>query len=138
MGSVEMLYKDAIRYEESVLAHYILCLLQEGKIVLQDDDSIISQVQPDSEKLAKMIETNYLGICPINMYALKMGNGQWAFIFAKSEKEAKQHLRRTTGQTPLKCREISPDQSVCIGNRFLPFREWKKEQREFPCLVGYY
>lgn len=138
MSTVETLYTDAIRYEESVLAHYILCLLQEGKITWHDDDSVITEVQPDSEKLAEMIEANYLGICKINMYALKIKNGKWAFIFAKNAEEAKQHLWRAIGQKSLKFRELSPDQDICIGNRLLPFREWKKEQSEFPCLVGYY
>ncbi|WP_267917520.1 hypothetical protein [Lederbergia citrisecunda] len=38
----------------------------------------------------------------------------------------------------MKCREIIPDQIVYIGNRFISFREWKKEQEKFPCLVGFH
>ncbi|MBW8347928.1 hypothetical protein K0H71_00535 [Bacillus sp. IITD106] len=138
MSSIENLYEDAIRYEESFLAHYIICLIQEGKIAWHDDDSVLTQVQPDSEKLLKMVETNFLGFCPINIYGLKVKNGRWAFIYAKSPQEAKNHLWKLTGETPLICRELSPDQTLFIGNRFLNFREWKKEQSEFPCLVGFY
>ncbi|WP_335488841.1 hypothetical protein [Bacillus sp. JJ1773] len=137
MPTIEALYEDAIRYEEHVLAHYILCLIQEGKISLDDEDSVLFEVQPDMEKLTNMIENNHLRFCEIHMYALKVGEGKWAFIFAESEEEAKIHLWRTTGRRALNCREMAPDEEVFIANRFISFREWKKEHKEFPCLVGY-
>ncbi|MBS4192318.1 hypothetical protein KHA94_19335 [Bacillus sp. FJAT-49705] len=137
MSSIKTLFEEAICYEEHVLAHYIFCLIQEGKIAWDDEDSVLFEVQPDIEKLTNMIENNFLGICKIHMYALKVKKGKWVFIFAKSPEEAKVHLWRTTGSKPLNCQELSLDQEVLIGNRFLNFREWKKEQSGFPCLVGY-
>ena len=136
MSTIETLYGDAIRYEELVLAHYILCLIQEGKITWSDESSILTEVQADREKLTDMIKNNILGICQIHMYALKVKRGKWVFIYAKSPEEAKQHLRTTTGSKSLNCRKIPADQRVSIDNRFLNFREWKKEQSVFPCLVG--
>ncbi|KAB2336176.1 hypothetical protein F7731_11800 [Cytobacillus depressus] len=137
MSTIETLYDDAIRYEEHVLAHYILCLIQEGKISLDDEESVLFEVQPDTVKLTKMIENNHLVFCQIHMYALKVGERKWAFIYAVSPEEAKTHLWKMTGSRALNCREMAPDEEVLIGNRFLNFREWKKEQKEFPCLVGY-
>ncbi|MEK3889824.1 hypothetical protein [Bacillus sp. FSL K6-3431] len=138
MPSIKTLFEDAIRYEETFLAHTIFCLSQEGKISWDDNDSVLSKVQPDPARLTEMIEKNFLGICEINMYTVRVTNRKWAFIFAKSSEEAKNHLWKTIRRKPLSCRELSPDQEVWIGNRFLHFREWKKEQSGFPCLVGYY
>lgn len=138
MPTIEALYYDAIRYEEHVLAHYILCLIHEGKISLDDEDSVLFEVHPDPEKLTNMIENNPLGFCEFNMYALKVKEGKWVFIYASSPEEAETHLWSTLGSKALSCREIAPDEEVLIDNRILNFREWKKEQKELPCLVGYY
>ncbi|KAB2329724.1 hypothetical protein F7731_21490 [Cytobacillus depressus] len=78
MSMIETLYDGAFRYEEHVLAHYILCLVQEGEISLDDRDSVLFEVQPDIEKLTKMIEINFLRFCKINMYALKVEDRNWA------------------------------------------------------------
>ncbi|MCR2823303.1 hypothetical protein [Lederbergia panacisoli] len=138
MSTVKRLFEDAIRYEESFLAHYIYCLLKEEKITLEDDDSILSEVQPDSAKLVKMVKENHLGFCQVKMFALKARNTPWIFIFAKNLEEAEKLLLRETGQRPLRCREIIPDQVVYVNNRFFNFHDLKKQQSKFPCLVGYH
>lgn len=136
MSTIKALFKEAIHYEECVLAHYIFCLVQEGRITWRDERSILTKVQPNQDRLADMIRNNFLGICQIHMYALKVKKGKWYFIYAKSPEEAKRHLWITTGSKSLNCHEVPADQRVSIDNRCLTFREWKKEQSEFPCLVG--
>ncbi|MBO0994644.1 hypothetical protein [Bacillus sp. SD088] len=138
MATIKALYEDAIKYEESLLAHSIFCLIQEGKIELEQDDAVLLQINPDPEKLEKLLEMNYLGFHQMNIFSLKTGRQKWVFIFAQTAEDAQQHLHMKTGQNPLNCLELSPDEVVFTGNRFLNFRELKKEQTQFPCLVGVY
>ena len=136
MSTIKALYEDAIKYEESLLAHSIFCLLQERKISLEQDDVVLSQVQPDSETLARLMKINYLGFNQIKIFSLKLARQKWAFIFAQTAEEAQQFLRLQTGCKPLNCLELSPDEVIFTGDRFLNFQELKKEQTQFPCLVG--
>lgn len=138
MPTIKALYEDAIKYEESLLAHFIFCLLQERKVDLEQDDAVLSQIKPDPEKLERLLEMNYLGFDQIKIFSLKIARQKWAFIFAQTSEEAQQHLRLQTGQKPLNCLELSPDEVIFTGNRFLNFRELKKEQTQFPCLVAVY
>lgn len=137
MSTIKTLFEDSIRYEEHFLAYYIFCLIQEGKITKNDESSVLNKVKPDREKLTTMIKNNTLGFCQIKMYALKGKKGKWMFIFSKSPEEAKWHLWEVMGSQAVHCREISLDHEIMNGNRFISFREWKKEQKAFPCLVGY-
>ncbi|MBU8878182.1 hypothetical protein BGM26_04135 [Bacillus sp. FJAT-29790] len=66
------------------------------------------------------------------------GKVKLTIIYTSSSEEAETHFWRMTGKRALNCLEMSPDEDVFIGYRYLSFREWKKEQRGFPCLVRYY
>ncbi|WP_062110007.1 hypothetical protein [Bacillus niameyensis] len=138
MSTIKTLFEDAVQYEESLLAHHIFCLVQEGKISWHDPDSILSNIEPNFEKLESMHESNFLGLCPIKIFSLKLERGQWAFVYAKDPAEASQYVQRTVGKKPLNCHELSPDFEIYYGNRILNFRALKKEQTEFPCLIMYY
>lgn len=138
MTTVKQLYKDAIEYEESTLAHYIACLLQEGKITLDHDHSVLLEIQPDNKKLTKMIDNNQLGFCRIKIYSLKKDKNQFAFIFADSPTSAIDCYKKSFGKDPLNCHELSPDHMMHIGNRLLTFRDLKREQSKFPYLLCIY
>ncbi|MCJ7840533.1 hypothetical protein MUB24_06275 [Lederbergia sp. NSJ-179] len=138
MPTIRELYEDAIRYEESTLAHYILLLLQEGKISTNDDDSVLDQLPINKERLDRMIQSNYLGFSKIKIYSIKYAENTFAFVYAESPEEARSYFFRHTGMQPLNCHELSLDYMMAVGNRFLSFRDWRKEQSKFPCIVGVY
>ncbi|MCM3111650.1 hypothetical protein [Lederbergia lenta] len=138
MTTVKQLYKDAIEFEESTLAHYIVCLLHEGKITLDDNQRVLENVQPDDSKLTKMIKDNQLGFCKVNIYSLKSDQNYFVFIFASNQKNAVEYYKKRFRKIPLNCNELSLDHMMQIGNRYLTFRDLKREQKEFPCIVGFY
>ncbi len=138
MPTIRELYEDAIKYEESTLAHYILLLLQEGRISTNDDDAVLDRMPINKEKLDQMIQSNYLGFSKIKIYSIKYARNTFAFVYAISEQEAKSYFFRKAGIQALNCHELSPDYMMAVGNRFISFREWRKEQNHFPCIVGAY
>jgi hypothetical protein len=138
MTTVRELYEESIRYEEKTLAHYILHLLQEGKVSLEDDADSLDFTQADHEKVAKMILQNQLGFSDIRIFSLKYDNKRFAFIFAASEEEAIQFFRQRFKRKPYNCHEYPLDFPMSRGQEFLTFRDMKKEHSHFPALAGFY
>lgn len=137
MLSVRVLYEEAIKHEHSALAHYIIHLLQEGKIQL-DDESIVDLSQAEYEKVKKMIEGNALGFKVMNVYALKHTEKQFAFIYAKDKQEAIDYFRKEFCANPKNCHEYPMEFVIEKGNRFISFRDLKMEYDQFPALIGFY
>jgi len=138
MTTVRELYEESIRYEEKTLAHYILHLLQEGKVSLEDDVDSLDFMQADHEKVAQMIRENKLGFSDIRIFSLKYDNKRFAFIFASSKEEAIQFFRQKFKRKPYNCHEYPLDFPMSRGNEFLTFRDMKKEHSHFPALAGFY
>jgi hypothetical protein len=131
-------FRDSILYEDSLLAHCIHHLLEEKKISLDDDISKLDFNQVDHQKVARMFETNALGIQAIGIYSLKRCKGQFVFIFASSEEEARHHYWETFHQFPLNCHEYPLSFQLTRGNGVVSFRELRREVKRFPVLVGIY
>lgn len=136
--TIKELYEDAIKYEESFLAHYIFYLIREGKISFSDDSSVLAHHSDYSDKFLRIWQKNQLGFCQIKVYSLKQEAKKFVFIFAKDRKEAILHYRLTYGKNPLNCHEISLDNEMIVGHRVITFRRLKKEFRTFPVVVGEY
>lgn len=135
---VKELYQDCFRYNESSLAHCIYHLLEEQKISLKDDISKIDLNQVDHQKVAKLIQHNYLGIYKMGIYSLKMSQKDFVFIFAESEQEAIDFFIQTFHQPPLNCYEYSLDFQLTRGKEAISFRDMKKDIESFPAIAGYF
>lgn len=135
---VKELYDDCLMTEESILAHYIYHLLQEGKISLDDDISAVDLHQADHEKVADMIEKNVLGIHKIRVFSLKMSAKSFVFIFAKNEQDAIDFYKRKFRRQPLNCIEYPLDFEFVRGKGTVSFLEMRREHEEFPAIAGYY
>jgi hypothetical protein len=138
MTTIRELYEASIHYEESTLAHYILHLLQEGKVSLEDDESFLDLDQADHQVVAELIEKNQLGFSFIKVFSLKMYANTFVFIFAKSKQDAINLYQKKFRKAPLNCYEYPLDYRICRGNEFLSFRDLKKEMIEFPSIAGYF
>lgn len=136
--TIKELFEAAVEYDESLLAHTIILLLREGKISLQDEGKVLDTVKLDVEKIKEAVEENELGINPIKLYSLKMDRYRFAWIFAQSSEQATSHFINLHGQKPMNCIEFMMDWEMEIGDRTLTFREYRNEQKEFPCFAGYY
>jgi hypothetical protein len=135
---VKDLYLDAIRFEESSLAHYIHHLLEEQKISLDDNISKIDFDQADHWKVAEMIENNVLSFHKVGIYSLKMNQKEFVFIFAESEQKAIKFYIETFRHAPLNCHEYSLDFEIVRGHGVISFREMRKEFMGFPVVAGYF
>ncbi len=138
MSSIRELYESSIEHEHVSLAHYILHLLQEGIVSLEDDESTLNLSLADTEKVNNMIENNILGFSRIRVFALKRKKGTFVFIYAKDKQEATNHFSKTVRSKPINCHEYPLDFEIVKGNRFVSFREMKKEFDGFPVVVGVY
>jgi hypothetical protein len=138
MTTVRELYEESIRYEEKTLAHYILHLLQEGRVSLEDDADTIDFMQADHEKVAQMIGENHLGFSDIRIFSLKYDNKRFAFIFAANEEEAIRFFQQKFKRKPYNCHEYPLDFPMSRGQEFLTFRDMRKEYSNFPALAGFY
>ncbi|PMC33915.1 hypothetical protein CJ195_26215 [Bacillus sp. UMB0899] len=134
---VKDLYLESIRSEESSLAHYIYHLLEERKISLDDDKSKIDFEQADHQKVAELIEKNILGFHKVRIFALKMSQNHFVFIFAENQEKAVQFYSKTFHQAPLTCQEYTLDFQLTRGNGAITFREMRKEFESFPVIAGY-
>jgi hypothetical protein len=138
MTTVRELYEESIRYEEKTLAHYILHLLQEGQVSLDDDADKIDFLQADHEKVAQMIVQNQLGFSDIKVFSLKYDDKLFAFVFAASQEEAIEFFQKKFKRNPKNCHEYPLDFPMSRGNEFLTFRDMRKEYSHFPALAGFY
>jgi hypothetical protein len=138
MTTVRELYEESIRYEEKTLAHYILHLLQEGQVSLDDDADKIDFLQADHEKVAQMIVQNQLGFSDIKVFSLKYDDKLFAFVFAASQEEAIEFFQKKFKRNPKNCYEYPLDFPMSRGNEFLTFRDMRKEHSKFPALAGFY
>lgn len=133
---VRELYMDCFHYEESILAHYLHHLLEEEKISLDDDISMIDLNQANHQTVAEMIEKNVLCLHLISLYTLKRNRREFVFIYAATKKEAIQFFIKTFQQFPLNCNKYSLDVEIVRGNEMISFRALRKEYTKFPVLVG--
>ncbi|MEK4381149.1 hypothetical protein NSS70_04425 [Aeribacillus sp. FSL K6-2848] len=138
MTTVRELYEESIRYEEKTLAHYILHLLQEGKVSLEDDADKIDFLQADHEKVAQMIQQNQLGLSDIKFFSLKYDEKIFAFVFAASQEEAIEFFQKKFKRKPKNCHEYPLDFPMARGQEFLTFRDMRKEHKNFPAIAGIY
>lgn len=138
MSSIRVLYEAAVKYEHSSLAHYIINLLQEGKIQLEDDESIIDFSQANQQQVKQMVEGNMLGFQIIRVFALKHTDNKFAFIYAKDKQDAIDFFRKEFRSNPKNCHEYPMDFVIEKGNRFISFRELKQEFEQSPAFIGFY
>lgn len=138
MTTVRELYEDSIRFGEKTLAHYILHLLQEGKVSLDNNVSSLNFFLADQKKVAEMIEQNQLGFDDIKVFSLKFDDRTFAFVFAVSKEEAIEFFKKKFKRNPYNCHEYLLDIPMSRGKEYLTFRDMKKEHNKFPALAGVY
>lgn len=133
---VRTLYLDSIRYEEPMLAYYILHFLENKQITLDDDISKLDWEKANHEMVATMIKENKLGFHPIKIFSLKMDQNKFVFIFAASKEEATQFYTQNFHKQPLNCVQQLLEYELVRGNQTLTFRDLKKEHVKFPAVAG--
>lgn len=135
---VSDVYQDAIRYEEPFMAHYIHCLLSDGKINLDDDASKIFRAQINVKKFKQAYGKNILGVNKVKIYSLKLNKNQFAFIFAETKQDAMMFFRSRFNRNPINCYEYDLYFGLLRGKEYVTFRSLRKEHDKFPALAFIY
>lgn len=138
MSSIKKLYEKALKYEHSSLAHYIAHLIREGKISLDDDEAALDLTQADHSIVRASIERNDLCFSLIKVFSLKHSDMKFAFIYARNQQEAIDYFKKIFKSVPKNCHEYPMDFVIEKGNRFVSFRDLKRECAQFPTFIGYY
>lgn len=136
--NVKEMLQDAIRYEEPFMSHYIYCLLQDGKVKLEDDVSRIFQVEINDKKFRQAYENDILGINKAKIFSLKLNKNQFAFVFAKTKQDAMMFFRSRFNRNPINCYEYDLDFGLLRGKEYVTFRSLRKEHDKFPALAFIY
>lgn len=92
----------------------------------------------EHKEVAKLVESNYLKINPIDIYTLKMDQNNFALIFASNEQQAIQYFQKVFKRDPLNCFSHIMDLEFAEGKGTITFREMRKHYSTFPALVGVY
>lgn len=137
MSTVKELFDDAVKCENSILAHYIFFLLQEGKLQLDERVSRLDLYAAESYEFLNTWKNNLLGFDNMKIFSLKQSKDIFIFIFAENTRDARYLYWQEYGQEPINCIELTLDELMDYGNRFMTFRDIKKEMRSFPCIMGY-
>ncbi|WP_061566356.1 hypothetical protein [Heyndrickxia coagulans] len=135
---VRDVYQDAIRYEEPFMAHYIHCLLSDGKINLDDDASKIFRAQINVKKFKQAYGKNILGVNKVKIYSLKMSKNEFAFVFAECKQDAKLFFHSLFNREPFNCLEFDMDFGLLRGRQYVTFRQLRKEITKTPALAFVY
>ncbi len=143
MFTIRELLKEAMRDEIKVLVYAIRHFLSAGKLRYDDpadklDEVLAQATEEDNRAIGELMEQNPLGIDEIHVYAMKIENGRFAFVFARNEEEATHFFCRVFQQWPKNCHQYPMDFPMAVGVRFRSFRELKREHDEFPALAGIY
>lgn len=136
--SILEMYEASIQYECTFTAHYIFHLLREGLVMLDDDISKIDQITVDKSIIDELTEQNYLGFNQVKVFALKLDDYLFAFIFAKDRQEAIDFCQKQLRKKPRNCNEYPFYFSMSRGKEFLTFQDMKKEHSSFPAVIGFY
>ncbi|TCJ04877.1 hypothetical protein [Cytobacillus praedii] len=138
MSSIKNLYENALKYEHSSLAHYIAHLIREGKISFDDDVAVLDFTQADHSNVSESIKRNELCFSLIKAFSLKYSDMKFTFIFARNQQEAIDYFKKIFKFSPKNCHEYPMDFVIEKGNRFISFRDLKRECAQFPTFIGYY
>ncbi|KAA9022025.1 hypothetical protein [Niallia endozanthoxylica] len=138
MSTIRELFEEAVQNDYSYTAHSLYYLLREGLVSPNDSQTILNHVQVDTHLVGEWTQQNYLCISVEKVYALKLTDDEFVFVFAKNPKQAVDFIQKSWKVSPRNCCEYSLDFSIMRGIEFVSFREIKKDYLTFPAVIGVY
>lgn len=138
MSTIRELFEEAVQNDYSYTAHSLYYLLREGLVSPNDSHTVLDYVQVDTHLVGEWTVQNYLCISVEKVYALKLTDDEFVFVFAKNPKQAVDFIQKSWKLVPRNCHEYPLDCSIIRGNEFVSFRELKKDYLSFPAVIGVY
>lgn len=131
---------DAIKLDGSFVAHAIYYALQKGLVQLDDPSSSLPYPLLDYDIIKKWMATNYLQLCTVKLFTIRVNQNRQALYLAHDVGEASaqhfkmygyfaQHISEAPHEmdTSLYCEETGKHRVI---------RDMKRKTVEFPCWVG--
>ncbi len=138
--SVKELLYDAVKYDESFLAHSIYFAVQQGYVKLEEPASTIPYEQLDYEVIKKMRDENRLAMCNVKLYIIPMASKQFALYLATTKDKAQAEHHRVYGGVVNTIIDVSDKMDTVTyceeTKKWRSFREVKQEVLQFPYYVG--
>ncbi|WP_252504399.1 hypothetical protein [Sporosarcina sp. Marseille-Q4943] len=139
-STVRELLHDAIYYDVPNMAHAVYYAVQQGLVKLDDPESRIPFRELDYEAIGKMREENWLQMCTVKLFVVRMGGKRYAVYLAETEEEVRAQHRKIYGEFAGRVTDASGRMDAsyyCEGTgKERSFWELKREVVDFPYFVG--
>ena len=140
--TVMELMQDAIKYEESLLAHAIMLGMRRGKWKGADAESEVDWSLLDMEEVKQARDENLLGLNTIQLYSSPLSNNRHAIIMAETPQDASTAFSRAFKRQPRVIHHLPHGMDVTTYEKDLSdaqtWREIRNEMNAFPAVAGIY
>lgn len=133
------LLTDAIKYDEERLAYSIYWLIKQGIIKGTDFAKQINWDLVNHDEVTEMITRNELGMVPIKLFSMPIGEGKHLLVFAQDEKSARGHCLNELGIVVQKIFDLTDKINRSFWfpekQKYLSLRELRDETLVFPATA---
>lgn len=130
---------DAIKYDEEKLAYSIYWLIKQGIIKGTDYAKQINWDLVNHDEVTEMITRNELGMIPIKLFSMPIGEGKHLLVFAQDEKSARGHCLNELGIIAQKVFDLTDKINRSFWfpekQKYLSLRELRDETLVFPATA---
>lgn len=130
---------DAIKYDEEKLAYSIYWLIKQGIIKGTDYAKQVNWDLVNHDEVTGMIERNELGMVPIKLFSMPIGEGKHLLVFAQDEKSARGHCLNELGIIAQKVFDLTDKINRSFWfpekQKYLSLRELRDETLVFPATA---
>lgn len=130
---------DAIKYDEERLAYSIYWLIKQGIIKGTDFTKQINWDLVNHDEVTEMITRNELGMVPIKLFSMPIGEGKHLLVFAQDEKSARGHCLNELGIIAQKVFDLTDKINRSFWfpekQKYLSLRELRDETLVFPATA---
>ena len=130
---------DAIKYDEERLAYSIYWLIKQGIIKGIDFAKQINWDLVNHDEVTEMITRNELGMVPIKLFSMPIGEGKHLLVFAQDEKSARGHCLNELGIIAQKVFDLTDKINRSFWfpekQKYLSLRELRDETLVFPATA---
>lgn len=130
---------DAIKYDEEKLAYSIYWLIKQGIIKGTDYAKQVNWDLVNHDEVSGMIARNELGMVPIKLFSIPIGNGKHLLVFAQDEKSARGHCLNELSIVAQKIFNLTDKINRSFWfpekQKYLSLRELRDETLVFPATA---
>lgn len=131
---------DAIKFDDSLVAHAIYYALQKGLVQLDDPSSSLPIPILDFDIITNWMDTNYLQLCTVKLFTIRVNQNRQALYLAHDENEASAQHFKMYGYLAQRIVEAPHEMDTSLyceeTGKHRVIRDMKRKMVEFPCWLG--